>query len=58
MTILLLEPILIFTKEPLEIMKKHTIEHGAFRMALAGVPIQNARDSTRKPRKSMKILWP
>jgi hypothetical protein len=32
--VFLLETILIFSKKPLEIMKKHTIEHCMFRMTL------------------------
>ncbi len=49
-TILLLEPILIFLKEPLEIIKEHPVKNRVFRMTLAIDPCHGKdRDSRKGP---------
>ncbi len=42
-----LKPILIFSKKPLEIIKKHTIEYRMFRMTLAVDPWHSTEDDSR-----------
>jgi len=44
--VLLLEPILIFTKEPLEIVKKHAVKHRVLRMTLAVDPCHGREDDS------------
>jgi hypothetical protein len=45
--VLLLEPILIFSKEPLKIIKEHPIEYSMFRMTLAIDPCHGREDDSR-----------
>jgi len=46
-TILLLEPVLIFLKKPLEIIKKHPVKYRVFRMTLAVNPCHGSRNDSK-----------
>ena len=44
--VLLLEPMLIFSKEPLKIIKEHPVKHRVFRMTLAVDPCHGREDDS------------
>jgi hypothetical protein len=54
--LLLLETGLIFTKEPLEIIKEHPVKHCVFRMTLAVNPCQGREDDSQNGPGAKKSL--
>jgi hypothetical protein len=57
--VLFLEPILIFSKESLEIIKKHPVKNRKFRMSLAVDPCHGREDDSRnRPRNSKEPQRP
>jgi hypothetical protein len=54
--VLFLEPILIFSKESLEIIKKHPVKHRVFRMSLSVNPCHGREDDSRNGPGSRKKL--
>jgi hypothetical protein len=54
--VLLLETILILSKELLKIIKEHSIENRVFRMTLTVDPCQGSRDDSRNGPGSKKSL--
>jgi hypothetical protein len=57
--ILLLEQIVIFSKKPLEIIKKYPIKNSVFRMTLPVDPCHGSRDVSRnRPRNSKELRRP
>ncbi|MGB6340732.1 MAG: hypothetical protein WBF32_13250 [Candidatus Aminicenantaceae bacterium] len=57
--VLFLEPVLIFSKESLEIIKKHPVKHRVFRMSLAVDPCHGREDDSRnRPRNSKEPQRP
>jgi hypothetical protein len=55
-TILLLEPMLIFSEEPLKIVKEYPVKHRVFRMTLAIDPCHGREDDSQNGPGAKKSL--